>query len=158
MISDNTPRTWDLALRWCKSKTKWIEYVYKQFVAVYNNNVMHTYAENKRLKGLAVKRILGVAKRKRGEHYPLSYTIKLDSFLVNPTKESIEEYDLWCGVIKWENWFSRSLIWLDESIKFYVDSGYLVEDIIECINTKFKLNNVDLARFIVENNEYVDKR
>ena len=50
MLCDRMPQTLDIALRWCKAKNKWVDYVYDHFI--------QKYPQNERSR--AVKQVLGL--------------------------------------------------------------------------------------------------
>ena len=145
MLSDNLPRTWDLALRWCKRKNMWIEYVYKVYIKPYNNNCMYSKSENKRRKTLAVKCIIGRKAKFRN-------SIKWNSFLINATEKKVKQYDDWKKVVSWVEWFQKSHQYVENSAEIRVnimkDSD---EDAAKFINVHCNLNNMKLALFIVKN-------
>ena len=49
MLCDRMPQTLDIALRWCKAKNKWVDYVY--------DNTIKKYPQKERSR--AVKQVLG---------------------------------------------------------------------------------------------------
>lgn len=122
MIRDRVPSTVDLALRWCKAKTRWVEYVY------------YTYAwflEDKENRDYQVRCILGLAKNCRS--FDFDNTIEWKDL-------SKEELEYWTGVSKWVKWFTQSVIPISESYKTHLlkgdDSEYTKRSICEAYMNK----------------------
>lgn len=148
MLSENIPKVWDIALKWCGCKTKWIEYVYKAHIQPYNTNCLLTKKQNKHKKTVAVREII-----KKGARF--SDSIKWDSFMVNPTDASREEQEMWTKVNTWVTWFSKNNIYIEDIIKSYMsEHRYTDEEIADKLNQRYKLNNQKLSKFLV--NTYVN--
>ena len=137
MIRDRIPEVVNYALIWCKSKDKWISYVYKEWVWVFANS-----AERNK----ATRNIMGL-----NERYP---AFNFD----NPrdwSNLSDEDKTHWKWVKGWVDWFTvyykfikqtyESLIQKDlskEEIKSKLASAYF-EDLDS--NTKDKLSEYLIA-------------
>lgn len=90
MLRDRCPETVDLALKWCQSKTKWVEHVYSNFIGIYiGKDERHE----------AARIVLGIQKKDR--HFEFSKTINWDDL-------SKEELEYWTYVKGWVNWFTSN--------------------------------------------------
>lgn len=140
MINDRIPGTWEMALRYCGSKQRWIDYVYKTYVGKYNNDVMHTKKEKDRIKSENIRKICN-AKR------PFKDTIQLEIMLTYSRKD---EYDYWLSVVKWVEWFQNNLLKIENvaNIAAKVDNLH-GDDLIKYIDVRFSLNNLKLSSFII---------
>jgi hypothetical protein len=121
MLRDRMPLMLDLALKWCKAKERWINYVY--------DNIIKKYPQDKR--SLVVKQILGIKQRwKRQEIYDqlryvefkpitreqvdripkselyMKFTDTIDWSTLS--KEDPDMYEYWRNVSGWVEWFSTT--------------------------------------------------
>ena len=119
MIRDRMPLMLDLALKWCKAKERWINYVY--------DNIVKKYPKDRR--SIIVKQILGIKQRwKRQEIYDQLRYVEFKPV----TKEQVDcipkselfmkfrdtinwtvlaekdpnMYEYWQAVASWVEWFS----------------------------------------------------
>lgn len=121
MLRDRMPKMLDLALRWCKAKDRWINYVY--------DNIIRKYPSEKR--SVIVKTILGIKQQyKHQEIYDtLRYVefkpITMEQVKSIPkselymkfsetidwntlSKDDPDMYNYWKAVADWVDWFSTS--------------------------------------------------
>lgn len=97
MIRDRVPNTVDLALKWLKIKTKWVDHVYYSFV---------WYLSDKKDRNYQVRAILGIAKHQR--NFVFKDTIDWDN--LDP-----EEIVFWENICNWVKWFEESLLPIKET-------------------------------------------
>lgn len=149
MLRDRCPFVLNAALKWCKAKDKWIDYIYYTHVKKYPKNQ----------RSLAVKRVLGLknvtTRREIYDHYryvQFNKNITWEKVLSIPNdtlkmsfgetidyetlyQENIEEYKYWKWVERWVIWFRKNLL----PIEYIYKSGKYrksEEDIkIEIIST-----------------------
>ena len=128
MLRDRMPKMLDLALRWCKAKGRWIDYVY--------DNQIKKYPMEKR--SVLVKTILGIKQKyKRQEIYDqIRYTefkpVTMEQVNKIPKSElymrfndtidwsrlSLEDPDMyryWKIVADWVDWFSKSYTYIQDT-------------------------------------------
>ena len=146
MISDKIPKTWDLALRWCKCRGKWINYVYDSYIKPYNSNVMKSKQENIRLKSFYTKVYTREIAPKKGENkLTFIQTIKVDDLLIN----DFEEYQFWQTVYGWVKWFADTGDYIRSSADIYLDcKGYTIEQTAQALSKRYKVD-VKLVMFII---------
>lgn len=149
MISDNIPLTWDLGLRWCKCRLRWIEYVYVHYIKPYDNDY-RSKKEIKRLKSRQAKFYCGKLKNENGHKLTFDLTINMHTLLIRDK----EQYDYWTTIIKWVNWFSKNTLYLKSMMS---NMQYSSDDeIADYIQTHCKLKDRKLVEFIVKNIRYAD--
>lgn len=164
MLCDRMPQTLDIALRWCKSKNKWVDYVY--------DTIIQKYPQRERSK--AVKQVLGLTDyynideikiyfRTRGlkqckdipkEELKLSFsnTINWESL----AGKDIEEQDQWRAICSWVTWFKYWYQYIENAVKISMANGKIYSDICKDIENRF-LPNVDpsikekLSAYLVDN-------
>lgn len=131
MLRDRCPQTLNFALKWCKAKDKWIDYIYYTHIK--------RYPQNRR--SSAVKMVLGikniVTRREIYDHYryvQFNKNITWDSVLTIPNEalkmsfgqtidyetlyeKDIEEYKYWKWVEQWVNWFRKNFIYIENCYK-----------------------------------------
>lgn len=123
MLKDRMPSTLELALRWCKAKQRWIDYVYETDIKKHS----------KEKRSVAIKVALGIKQKwKRKELYdhiryseckyvtkeqidkiPKSQLFLTFSDSINWGKLKVEDpdmYDYWKCVAEWVDWFSKSYL------------------------------------------------
>lgn len=96
MIRDRVPKTVDLALKWLKIKTKWVDHVYYNFI---------WYLSDKKDKNYQVRAILGIAKHCRT--FVFEDTIDWDNL-------DQKETEFWKNVCNWVEWFRTNLLTVKE--------------------------------------------
>lgn len=128
MLRDRMPLMLDLALRWCKAKQRWIDYVYDKFVKKYP----------KERRGVIVKTLLGIKQQyKRQDIYDHMRYVKLDLSVSMDQVNSIPKSELfmsfrdtldweelskeegmvtyWATVESWVQWFKESHAYIENS-------------------------------------------
>ena len=105
MLRDKVPLTVDLALKWCKAKTRWVNHVYYSFIWFYSS---------KELRNQTTRYLLG--KSKTNKTFNFHSTIDWDN-LSDPDRE------YWLKIQEWVTWFEKSLLIIVESYKFYLRKG-----------------------------------
>lgn len=162
MLRDRMPLILDLALRWCKAKDRWIDYVYDSYIK--------KQAKDKR--SIAVKTILGIKQKwKRQEIYDrIKYSElkpitkeqvdkipKSALFLTfNDTieweklsKEEPDMYEYWKIVGEWVNWFSCSHLKIENTYKHSRQWGMSEDEIVPIIMSKYSIDN-KLAKYLIK--------
>lgn len=140
MINDRIPFIWDIGLRWCRCKTAWIEFIYNSCVKPYKNDVMHNEHQKKKLKETNIKRSCDV-------HNGFQYSLNLDILL----QKSKAEYEFWKNVSNWVNWFSKHYEYIAIAVEIENSTYDTPEnELINYINDRFKLDNIDLSKFIIK--------
>lgn len=142
MISDNIPKVWDLALRWCHCRQYWIDTAYDNYVGRYNDDYRTTRQKNK-LKADEVKRITRKMKV-NGKHMRFSDTVNLD-----PVEMDKDLYEYWSSINKWVLWFEKNYLLVKQDVETQTLKGSSAEDIIEYINEKYNMNDIKLANYII---------
>lgn len=109
LIRSKTPRTIDMALKWCQVKEDWIEHTYKNFVKIRGTN---------------------------DEKYDASIKICKGDFVDSICWDNLtwEEEKKWKRVTDWVNWFTKTYIPISEMYKQNVRYGYTPD----LIRTKIK--------------------
>ena len=162
MLRDRMPQMLDLALRWCKAKQRWIDYVY--------GNYVKRYPQNKR--SVAVKTVLGVKQKyKRQEIYdqiryvemkpvtkeqvdkiPKSELYMKFSETINWQKLSTEDPDMyayWKNVADWVDWFSKMHIYIEATYKNSQRWKLEGDDIIPIIMSKYQIDR-KLTEYLIK--------
>jgi len=153
MLRDRMPLMLNLALKWCKAKERWINYVY--------DNVVKRYPQNKR--SVVVKQILGIKQRwKRQEIYdqlryaelkpvtmeqvnniPKSELYMKFADTINWTKLSEEDpdmYSYWQVIAGWVNWFSTTHLPAQETYDHSRKWGMSDDEIIPILMSKYGID------------------
>ena len=164
MLRDRMPKMLDLALRWCKAKNRWIDYVY--------NNIVSKYPLEKR--SSIVKTILGIKQYyKRQEIYDhirynefKSVTMKQINSIpkselymkfkdtINWNKlllEDLDMYKYWEDVAEWVDWFSTSYIAIESTYNYWTSKRWNVSDneVKKIISHKFGIS-IKLTNFLIK--------
>lgn len=139
LISDRIPATWDVALRWCKCRQRYIERIYDLGVKPYNTDVMHSRKQKDDLKLEYVNRTLNAKRTKFID------TLELDRLL---RPETVEEHDSWKKVADWVNWFTVKTPYIMNSISIDRGLGVPDEDITKSLMDKYKITE-DLATYFL---------
>lgn len=135
MISDRMPKTWDMTLRWCKSRQKWIDYFYNTHIKKLNND----YRVKQRNK-LKSEKIMGYFKG------TFDTTIETERMMLYGSEE---EYKHWIWVIDWSKWFCSKTIFIESMLKRMHEDGELPEGLKKAIKEKYKTDD-ELAEFILK--------
>ena len=129
MIKDRLVPTWELALLWCKAKTRWVDTVYNCHIKKLGNN--------KQLKKETVLFVTG-HRNKNGVYCNFMNTITNDDcFRAN----NPEEWAYWNSVYNWVKWFSSEM-------------QVMKDDLITKSKSEFQslfYVNYELYRFLIRN-------
>lgn len=124
----------DLALKYCKAKTQWVDHVYDSFIKFY---------KSKEEKNRVTRIVLGIksktssAKAAKYQNFVFHDTIDWDNL-------DKDEILYWTAVEEWVVWFQENIAYIEQDIK----QGY-TDDWIE---SKFGLqNNKGLVEYIRKN-------
>ena len=143
MISDNIPKTWDIALRWCKCRQKYIERVYRNYVAIYKNDVMHTLAQKKKL-------IENGIHRATNPKNAFSDSLELDKLR---NEKDLQLLTYWEGVVDWVVWFSSNTLYIKNDADFYSKKGVHGDELASLIAKNHELDP-ELIKHILKYNDY----
>lgn len=99
MIRDRVPRTVDLALKWCKAKTEWVEHVYYHFV---------WFLIDKEDRNFQVRHLMGIAKHSR----EFKFEDTIDWYNIDK-----EDAEYWKNISDWVKWFEQNVIPISEVYK-----------------------------------------
>ena len=104
----------DLALKYCKAKTKWINYVYKNFIGIY----VHKKERNQ-----ATRIILGISGKYR--EFNFHTTIDWESLkLENKT----DEIQYWERVEEWIEWFSNNIAYIEDDLNHNISQSSIMKE------------------------------
>lgn len=152
MLRDRMPLTLDLALRWCKAKQRWIDYVYDKFVKKYP----------KERRGVVVKTLLGIKQQyKRQDIYDHMRYVKLDlsismeqvnnipkDALYMSFEDTIDWYELdsdevayWDAVNSWVKWFKESHLYIENSYQISLKTGHNKETARAALMAEYGLDS-----------------
>lgn len=111
MLRDRVPFVVDLALKWCKSKTKWVDHVYLHFVNIY---------KEKSLRYEATRITLGISK----------YEKKFD-FNKSIDWDNISEQDraYWKNIESWVTWFRNVYVYIESYYRSYTSVNVFKETV-----------------------------
>jgi len=101
MLRNRCPDVVNLALKWCKSKDKWVNHAYKHFVGIY---------KDKNERDGAARIILGISNKYR--KFEFHKTINWDEI-------DDEEKKHWKIVEDWVNWFQAYHLDMEQCYKTY---------------------------------------
>lgn len=140
MISDRIPPVWDMTIRWCKCRNRFVEYVYNNVVRPTRTDVMHTRKEKAKL----------VPQRIKDELNP-----KLTSFreavrlmgLLNYNKT--EDYNYWKVVADWNDFFATRALYIKNSCVHLRSKGATTKELIAEISERYGIDS-KLAEFIIK--------
>lgn len=119
MLRDRVPRTVDLALKWCKAKDRWVEYVYYTHI---------WWIKEKEAREHQTKYLLALTKNNR--EFKFENTIEWNDL-------SEEERKYWESVQSWVSWFSIQLLPMVDSYKLHLMQGDSPEYIQLCMTEKY---------------------
>ena len=139
LISDRIPATWDMALRWCKCRQRYIERIYNIGIRPLNTDVMHTRKQKDDLKLEYVNRTFNTKKTKFVD------TLELDRLFKDKT---LEDYYSWKAIADWVDWFVKNIPYINNSISIDRNVGVPDEEIKQSLINKYKITE-DLAKFII---------
>ena len=129
MLRDRCPKVVSYALKWCKYKEKWLDYVYKNFIWIYSS-------KKERLN--ATKTILG-EKGKFNFHNTIDWT-----------ELTLEESYTWKWVESWINFFTSKYAYIENA---YLISSARGKDIRECKYEIMKNFLKDLCPYTSDSDE-----
>ena len=162
MLRDRMPQMLDLALRWCKAKDRWINYVY--------DNTVKKYSKEKR--STVVKIILGIKQQyKRQEIYdqiryselkpvtkeqvnqiPKSELYMKFTETINWQKLSVGDPDMyayWKVIADWVDWFSKSYTYIEDTYKNSQGWKLDKDEIVPILMAKYNINR-KLTEFLIK--------
>ena len=119
MIRDRVPRTVDLALKWCKAKTRWVELVYYTYI---------WFLREKDARDYQTRQLLGIGKYSR--EFKFENTIEWSNL-------DKDEKEYWTNVSTWVNWFEKSLLPIVETYSTLKLKGKTEEEIKSHIVVKY---------------------
>lgn len=108
MLRDRCPAVIDLALRWCKAKTKWLDHVYQHFINIY-------VLKEERYE--ATRIILGISGKYR--NFDFEKTIDWDNI-------DSEEEEYWKTILGWVNWFRNRHAAIEQDIRDQLTNSEII--------------------------------
>lgn len=144
MISDNIPKTWDLALRYCKCRKLWVERIYDLHIRPYNSD-WRPLKERKRLKSIACKQYTGKTKDDFGNYCTFKDTTEIERILSKDKNKDL--YEFWTTVNTWVMWFQKNLIYIENALNGA--EGDIIAKAMY-LDERFKIRNEKLTLFIVK--------
>lgn len=143
MLRDRCPEAVNLALLFCKAKTRWVNHVYDHFVGILlyelvtdlNGNIK-IERSGKDVRKNAIRHILGLSK-----------TNRIFDFDKSIDWEDLEDSEVqyWQNISNWVKWFQKKHLLIINQI----DLGYTKEEIL---NTNPELKEYpNLYEFILKN-------
>lgn len=162
MLRDRMPLVLDLALRWCKAKNRWINYVY--------DNTIKKYSESKR--STVVKTILGIKQQyKRQQIYdqikyselkpvtkeqvnqiPKSELYMRFKDTIDWQKLSVEDpdmYSYWKVIADWVDWFSKSYTSIESTYNHSKQWKLDKDEVIPILMAKYGIDR-KLTEFLIK--------
>lgn len=143
LISDRIPKTWDMALRWCKCRKRYIERIYDYSVRLYKSDVMHTQEQKKKL---IEKEIILATDPKN------SFSSGLELHRLR-TEEDLNLLQYWEGVVDWVNWFSSNTLYIQDDAKYYSDKGVHGDELVSLIADRYEYDP-KLVKHILKHSGY----
>lgn len=153
MLRDRMPLMLNLALKWCKAKERWINYVY--------DNIIRKYSEDKR--AVVVKQILGIKQRwKRQEIYDnlryvefkpvtiaqvnnipkselyMKFSDTIDWYMLS--EKDPDMYIYWQAVSGWVDWFSTTYTAANNTYDLSKKWGMDDDEIIPILISKYGID------------------
>lgn len=139
MISDNIPKMWDLALRWCNCRTAWIDYIYTTHVAPYNND----WRDAATIKKLKAKQVRIFTSPKNTKFFD---TINHDRMLL----EDKESYESWKKIANWVQWFEKQYAYVASSAEIQMScKGTSPDETAEYISKRYGIS-IKLSKYIID--------
>lgn len=139
MISDRIPQTWDMALRWCAVRSRFIERVYNLEV-----KPLHSDWRPKKTRMLIASN--NVKEALNPKLSTIRQTVGLTRLF---SYGSREDYEYWLQVCKWVEWFSAKIIFIKSTIEIAKKNGETDDTIVNTINDRYQLHDLKLAKFIL---------
>lgn len=139
MISHRIPSTWDITLRWCKCRNKFIERVYDVHIRPLNSNVMRTKKQNEEEKE---KKIVSYINPKKN----MADAIDLTNLL----QYGKQEYTFWSHVVSWNEWFCKNIPYIKNAADVAIFCGSDNENLCNEIAERYTRKNHKLAEFILK--------
>ena len=140
MISDRIPQVWDMTIRWCKCRNRFIEYVYDNVVRPYKTDVMHSRKEKAKL----------ISKQLKDELNPMSTsfreTVRLTKLL---TYNKTEDFNYWKVVADWNDFFATRALYIKSSCIHSRSRGATTKELIVEISERYEIDP-KLAEFIIK--------
>lgn len=115
MLRDRCPSTVDLALKWCKAKTAWVNLVYEQSIGLF---------VDKKERHDVTRTMLGLSDCKRG--FDFHYTIDWNRL-------TTEQVDIWKDIEAWVLWFTKNYLYIENGYIVYRNNGNTEEKIKETL-------------------------
>lgn len=141
MISDRIPSVWDMTIRWCKCRKRFIEFVYDNIVRPYNNDVMHTKKERAKI----------ISKLLKEELNPMSTSfrevVRLKKLL---QYNQIIEFQYWKSVADWNDFFATRALYVKNSCQISRKTrGATTEELVKEVAENFGMDS-KLAEYIIK--------
>lgn len=99
MLRDRCPKVVDLALKWCKAKTKWVDHVYDHFINIY---------ALKEERYEATRIALGIS----GKYHNFDFNKSIDWINLDE-----DEGEYWNVISNWVKWFVNRHATIESDIK-----------------------------------------
>jgi hypothetical protein len=171
MLCDRMPQTLDIALRWCKAKNKWVDYVYDHFI--------QKYPQNERSR--AVKQVLGLTNYYNIDEIIMFFRIRGMKQSNNIPKEELKlsfkdtmnweelagrdvnELNNWKAINSWVVWFKCWYSYIESTVKISIKNGKVYSEICKEIEYKYLIkiedtsNREKLSAFLVDNIKKYEK-
>lgn len=155
MLRDRIPQTWSLALKYCKAKGKWIEYVYTRHIkpldeSCRRNKVLELCGARpfiSRGNLCAMARTFGkLHPNKPDPHVDMSkFKLKFDDTIM--FKELDAEWKLyWIRVSDWVNWFTTTYAYIENAYKTWTRTD---EEFERYLGAKYTVGK-DLAKYLLK--------
>lgn len=120
MLRDRCPKVVSYALKWCKAKEKWLDYVY-------DNQIWFLGSKNERLK--QTKLILGIKEDGKRE-FDFDKTICWKDL-------TVEEHAYWDYVSHWVRFFMKHYAYIENAYRTSEEAGKSIKEIKLYIITKW---------------------
>lgn len=139
MLRDRCPETVNIALKWCKAKTCWVNHVYDNFI-----NILADKDE----RYTVTRTILGLSKN--GRKFNFHKTIDWDNL-------TQKETEAWTDIENWVIWFQNTYVFIETSYNNFLkhsdypeQEDYIIQHYLEnydldtakCL-TKFIINALE---------------
>lgn len=139
LISCRIPKTWDMTLRWCRCRSKFIERVYDVHIRPFNDNVMCTRKENEKKKE---ERILSYINPKK------KFADAID--LTNMVQYRHKDEGFWRRINSWNEWFCTHTLYIKSAAETALICGADNEGMINAIMDSYTGKNRTLTIFILK--------